>query len=108
MFDRVAVIGDSDLIFAFKALGIKVYSPKTLEEARQVLNRLEEENIGLCFLHERFFEPLAQEREIFERKFCPVITGFSDYRMITDYLNKRMREISVKATGSDSLVKGRE
>ena len=108
MFNKVAVIGDQDIVFPLKALGIKVYSPRTVEEAGEVLQKLAEENVGLCFLHERFFEELGREREELSKKICPVITGFSDYRMITDYLNQRMRDMAIKATGSDSLVKGRE
>jgi vacuolar-type H+-ATPase subunit F/Vma7 len=107
MFDRVAVIGDCDLIFPLRAMGVMIYAPRDLEEARQVIESLEEENIALCFLHERFFEPLAAEREALSRKFWPVVTGFSDYRVVTDYLGQMMREMAVKATGSDSLVKKR-
>jgi vacuolar-type H+-ATPase subunit F/Vma7 len=107
MFDSVAVIGDCDLIFPLRALGVKIYSPRDVEEARQVIESLEEENIALCFLHERFFQPLAEEREALSRKFCPVVAGFSDYRVITDHLGQMMREMAVKATGSDSLVKKR-
>ncbi len=107
MFDRVAVVGDCDLIFPLRAMGVKIYSPRDLEEARQIIESLEKENIALCFLHERFFEPLAAEREVLSRKFCPVVAGFSDYRVVTDHLGQMMREMAVKATGSDSLVKKR-
>jgi hypothetical protein len=37
-----------------------------------------------------------------------VVVGYSDYRKITDYLGRMMREMAVKATGSDSLVKRRK
>jgi len=108
MSKRVAIIGDADLVFPLRALGLKVYTPLNLAEAREVLEKLEAEDVGLCFLHERFFEPLAREREALEKKFMPVIAGFSDYRMVTDYLAQNMREMAVKATGSDALVKGRK
>ena len=108
MSKHVAIIGDADLVFPLRALGLKVYTPLDLAEARAVLKNLEAEDVGLCFLHERFFEPLAKERQALEKKFMPVIAGFSDYRMVTDYLAQTMREMAVKATGSDALVKGRE
>ena len=107
MYERVAVIGDSDLVFPLRALGIKVYVPADEEEARDILKQLEKEDVALCFLHESFLEPLRMERERMEKKFCPVIAGFSDYREITDYLGKMMREMAIRATGSDSLVKKR-
>ncbi len=108
MFDKVAVVGEADVIFPLRALGMKVFSPKSLEEAKQVLEALEEENFGLCFLHESLFESLKKERETLREKFCPVVVGFSDYREVSDHLEKIMRELAVKATGSDSLVKKRE
>jgi vacuolar-type H+-ATPase subunit F/Vma7 len=107
MLDRVAVIGDRDLVFPLKVMGIKVYSPKNIDEARRILGSLEEEGIVLCLMHERYFSPLREERETLRKKFAPVVAGFSDYRKVTDQLGQMMREMAVKATGSDSLVKQR-
>jgi vacuolar-type H+-ATPase subunit F/Vma7 len=107
MFEKVAVIGDSDLVFAFRALGIKVFSPENLEETREIMETLEQENFALCFLHESFFEPLKEEIQISRQKFCPVVVGFSDYREVQDRIGQMMRDMAVRATGSDSLVKKR-
>jgi vacuolar-type H+-ATPase subunit F/Vma7 len=108
MLDRVAVIGDRDLVFPLKVMGIKVYSPKDVDEARRILATLEEDGIALCLMHESYFAPLSSEREALRQKLIPVLAGFSDYRKVTDELGKMMREMAIKATGSDSLVKGRE
>jgi vacuolar-type H+-ATPase subunit F/Vma7 len=108
MFDKIAVIGDESLVFPLRALGVRVFSPADVEEAGRILLGLEKEGIALCFLHERYFEPLAKERRRLERKFCPVIAGYADYRMVTDYLLQTVSEMAVKATGSDALVKGRD
>ncbi|NIM59586.1 MAG: hypothetical protein GTO16_11690 [Candidatus Aminicenantes bacterium] len=108
MFDKVAVVGDADIIFGLRALGVKVFSPQDLEEAKKIMESLTEENFALCFLHESFLEPLREEREALRDKFCPVVVGFSDYRKVTDQLERMMREVAIKATGSDSLVKRRE
>ncbi len=107
MFNQVAIIGDSDLILPFRVLGIKVFSPRNLDEAREVLKALEKEKVALCFLHEKFFSPLQKERQFLEKKPCPVVVGYSDYREATDYLSSILGELAVKATGSDSLVKRR-
>ena len=107
MYERVAVMGDSDLVLPLRALGIKVYVPGDGEEAKNILKQLEKEDVALCFLHESLLEPLRMERERMEKNFCPVIAGFSDYREVADYLGKMMREMAVRATGSDSLVKKR-
>ena len=108
MFDKVAVVAEADIIFALRALGIKIFSPKNLEEAKKIMESLAKENFALCFLHESFLEPLREEREVLRGKFCPVVVGFSDYRKVTDQLGRMMRDVAIKATGSDSLVKRRE
>lgn len=107
MFDKVAVVGDFDISFALRALGLKVFSPKGLEEAREILETIKQENFAVCFLQESLYESLREEREAFKGKIFPVIVGFSDYRKVSDYLERMMRELAVKATGSDSLVKGK-
>ena len=107
MFDKVAVVGASDLVFAFRALGIKVFSPKKLEETKDIMKTLEEENFALCFLHESFFEPLREEIEDLREKYCPVVVGFSDYREVRDRIGEMMRNMAIKATGSDAVVKKR-
>lgn len=107
MLERVAVLGDRDLVFPLKVLGVRVFSPKDTDEARRVLDSLEEEGIALCFIHEKFFGPLKSEREALRERYVPVLAGFSDYRKVTDDLGKMVREMAVKATGSDSLVKKR-
>jgi vacuolar-type H+-ATPase subunit F/Vma7 len=110
MFDntgKVAVIGEKDMVLAFRSLGFKTYSPRHLGEAREIMNNLERENIVLCFLHQSYFETLLAEREALGKKFVPVVVGFSDYRKITDHLENMMKEMAVKATGSDALVKRR-
>ena len=104
-FKKVAVVGESDLVFPFRALGIKVYSPKSIGEARRVMEKLDEENIALCFLHQGYFEPLKEERMALGKKFCPVVIGFSDYRKVIDELDIMLREMALKATGTESLVK---
>jgi len=108
MFDKVAVVGEADIVFPLRALGMKVFSPRSLEEAKRVLKTLGDENYALCFLHESLFESLKKEREALREKICPVVVGFSDYKKVTDHLERMMRELAVKATGSDSLVKKRE
>jgi len=107
MFDRVAIVGEKDMVYAFRVLGFKVYAPTSLMETKKILENLEEENVVLCFLHQSFFEPLQEEREDLRKKFAPVVVGFSDYKKVTDHLEIMMREMAVKATGSDALVKRR-
>lgn len=107
MLDKVAIVGSSDLLLPFKALGVQVYSPRSKDEARSIIKNLEKKEIALCFLHQDYMEAVQEEKKKIEKKFFPVIVSFSDYREVTDQMEKRMREMSIKATGSDFLVKKR-
>jgi len=107
MFNKIAVIGDADLILPLKALGIKIYSPESIHEARGILKELEREEIALCLMHDQFLKSLKEEIGRLEKKFCPVIAGFSDYREVSDLLKRKMKDLSIKATGSDSLLRGK-
>ncbi len=107
MFDKIAIIGKLDLIFPFRALGIKTYSPQGIEEAKRLVKKIKEEKFGLCFLDEDLFQPLKEELEDLSKEFCPTIVGVSDYREITGYLEEMMSKMAIKATGSDSLIRGR-
>jgi len=107
MFEKVAIVGNFDLVFAFRALGIRVYSPLNIEEAKQAMKNIKEEKFALCFLDERLLKTLEEEIEDLSREFCPVVVGFSDYREITGYLKDMMSKLAIKATGSDSLIRRR-
>lgn len=102
---KAAIVGDAGPLCGFRALGFDVFSPGSVDEAREVLERLADEGYALCFLHERFFGPLAAEREALGRRFRPVVVGFSDYRAASDHLEATLREMSIRATGTDALVK---
>lgn len=102
---NVAAIGDGDLLLGLKVLGVKVFSSRTVDEARQALKEVERGKFALCFIAEDFFEALAEEREILIKKSTPVVAGFSDFRAVSGRLAARVREMAVRATGSDALVK---
>ncbi len=105
--NRIAVIGDADLVFAFRAMGFKVYSPLGKDEARQVLEGLEQEGVALVLIHQKYLEGLEDLRMKMGKKSFPVVIGFSDHRDVSDHLEAQIRELTVRATGSDSMVKGR-
>jgi vacuolar-type H+-ATPase subunit F/Vma7 len=105
-FNRMAIIGDADLVFGFRALGVRTFSPRNAEEAKKILAGIVKENYALCLVHEVWLDALKEEREETSKRLCPVVLGFSDYRASADWLGRMVKEAAVKATGSDSLVKG--
>jgi vacuolar-type H+-ATPase subunit F/Vma7 len=107
-FDRVAVLGAADLIFGLRAMGIRTFSPRSADEAKRILAGLVKDDYALCLVHQDWLDALKEEREEVGRRFCPVVLGYSDYRALTDLIEKMVREMAIKATGSDSLVRGKE
>jgi vacuolar-type H+-ATPase subunit F/Vma7 len=104
-FDKIAVIGDPDLVFGLRGLGFHVFSPRDVDEAGKILARIAKEDFAVCLVHQSWLDALAEERAAIREKFCPVIVGFSDYRSAVDEMEKTVREMARRATGSDSLVK---
>jgi len=104
-FDKIAAVGDADLLFGLRALGVQVFSPREINEARRVLQRMDKEKFALCLVHQDWLQALSEEARSFGKRFGPVIVGFSDYRTLADTVETMVKEMAVKATGSDALIK---
>ena len=107
-FGKIAAVGDADLLFGLRALGVQVFSPKDVSDARQILAKLEREKYLLCLVHQEWLEVLSREKEMTEKKLGPVIVGFSDYKTLADTIEKMVKEMAVKAMGSDSFIRRKE
>jgi vacuolar-type H+-ATPase subunit F/Vma7 len=103
--ERVAALGDADLLFCLRALGIAVFSPRSFEEARAIMARLEKERYALCLVHQRWMGALTEEKKDAGKKIGPVVLRFSDYRDLTEAIEQMVKGMAIRATGSDSLVK---
>lgn len=104
-FSRVALVGDADCVYGFRVLGVRTFSPGDAGEARKIAAEILKGGFALCLVDQRWLAVFKEEEVEADRKLCPVIVGFSDYRSLTDELEKRVRAMAVKATGSDSIVK---
>lgn len=100
---KIAIIGDRNLFLPLRAFGLTIFSPATLEEARDMLAQVVDEKYALCLIQEEWMEKLSGELSALSQKFSPVWMGFSDYRGIFEAMEKFMSELSIKATGSDAL-----
>jgi vacuolar-type H+-ATPase subunit F/Vma7 len=103
MLDKVAVVGVGDLLYAFRALGIKVFTLQRSGGIREIREQLRHGAYALCFLQESLFEEWTRERDVRNGAAGPVVVPFTDCRHVTGYLEDMMRTLAVKATGSDSL-----
>jgi vacuolar-type H+-ATPase subunit F/Vma7 len=104
-FTRIAVVGEPDLVFGFRALGIETFSPASAEDAEGLASKIVRDDFALCLVEGRWLAAFKEVEAAAGRRLCPVIVGFSDYRSLSDEVEKRLREMAVKATGSDSSVR---
>ncbi|MDI6698248.1 MAG: V-type ATP synthase subunit F [Candidatus Saccharicenans sp.] len=106
---RMAVIGDRNFCAPFKVLGLSVLTPENPDQARTMLARVVQEKYAVCLIQETWLEVLKPEVAELSNKFAPVCVGFSDFRASSESVENLMRELSIKAIGSDALfTRGRK
>ena len=69
---KIAVIGDKDLILAFKAIGMDVFSADTESEAEKLVKQLAKE-YAIIFITEDLAEKIDQVLAKYKTKAYPVI-----------------------------------
>lgn len=107
-YGKMAAVGDADLLFGLRALGIRVHSLRDASEAGRLLETLRKDQIVLCLVHQDWLSALSEAKEAALGKPGPVLVGFSDYRTLLANVEKLIREMAVRATGSDALIKRKD
>ncbi len=102
---KAAAIGDPDILIIFRSAGIEVFPALNEAEAAQAIGEIEEKGYGLCFIQENFYPLTRQKKEKRERKIETVFVPLRDFRQEIDFIQDVLRELTVKATGSDMLLK---
>lgn len=106
---NIAIIGEKDLCTPFRLFGLTVFAPKSLDEARAMLAQVVDEKYAICLIQETWLGELKAEVEELSQKFSPVCVGFSDFRAASKSVEILMRQLSIKATGSEALfARGRK
>lgn len=72
---KIAVIGGSDTVMGFKALGLETYPAADAEEAGQILRRLtrESESYAIIYIEETLAQHMAHEIDKFKDRPTPAI-----------------------------------
>ncbi len=108
MFDpkkgQIAAIGDEDSMVVLSLAGITVFCARNKEAALEKIDEVINQGFGLCLIQDEFY-PLVLAKQKIEGGWQPVFLPFRDYRQAVDLIQSRLRELAIKATGSDSLLK---
>ena len=70
---KIAVLGDSDSVLGFKALGLEVCPVANVEEGRAALHRMAKENYAILYLTEQLAVQLQPEIARYQDALTPAI-----------------------------------
>ncbi|MGQ9471740.1 MAG: V-type ATP synthase subunit F [Candidatus Aminicenantales bacterium] len=102
---KVAAIGDPDILFILQSAGVDVFAARQEAEALQAISEIREKGFGLCFIQENFYSLALRRKEKREKKIETVFVPLRDFRQEIDFIQDVMKEMTVKATGSDMLLR---
>ena len=102
--NKIGVVGDSDSIIGFKALGIDVY-PATGDEVSATIFQLATGGYAIIFVTEQAAEAAAEMIDRYKTSPYPAIIPIPGNRGTTGVGMKNIRANVEKAIGADILVK---
>ncbi len=70
---KIAVIGDSDSVLGFKALGLDVYPVESVDQAKRTIHRLAKENYAVIYLTEQLAVHMDEVLNRYKDELTPAI-----------------------------------
>lgn len=70
---KIAVMGDSDSVLGFKALGLDVYPVESVDEARKTLHRLAKESCAIIYVTEQLAAQMPDDIDRYKDAVMPAI-----------------------------------
>jgi len=101
---KLAVVGDTDSVMLFKAVGVDVFPVSSASEANDVFRRLVDEQYSIICITEEFGENLLPLVQHYGKRPTPAVVFIPSNRGSTGFAMARLREIARKAVGADILL----
>ena len=98
----IAALGDTDTVFAFKAVGVDAYAVMNETEAREKL-RLLARNYDIIFITEQLAEALPDLIARYKTRAFPAVIPVPSSKGSTGYGRRSVRADVEKAIGTDIL-----
>lgn len=70
---KVAIVGDRDSIFIFKALGLEIFPCNDGEEARKTIDKLAMSNYSIIFVTENIANKIMDTIDRYQKKYTPAV-----------------------------------
>ncbi|MCR8969733.1 V-type ATP synthase subunit F [Facklamia sp. P12945] len=100
---KIAVIGNRDVVLAFKLLGFEVYPASSGEEARKILHDLKEENIGVVLLTENLAHEIPDTISHFDTLPTPAVILIPTHKGSLGIGKAKVNDNVEKAIGQNIL-----
>jgi V/A-type H+-transporting ATPase subunit F len=104
MAKGIAVIGDSESIKGFGAIGLEIFPCDNFDKAAQLFRKIaDSDNYAVIYITEELFLIVEKERKRYEEKLIPAIIPLPGVKGNTGIGSKRLSDFVEQAVGSDIL-----
>ena len=106
MAKSIAMIGDSESVKGFGAVGFDLFICDDIQNSAAVLKQITEDDYyAIIFMTEEIFQQTAKEREKFAEMLTPAMIPLPGTRGNAGIGTQRLSSFVEKAVGSDILFK---
>lgn len=104
MAKNIAVIGDSESIKGFGAIGLDIYPCDDFDNAAHLLRKIADgDSYAVIYMTEELFELVEKERTRYDSRLTPAIIPLPGVKGNTGIGSKRLSAFVEQAVGSDIL-----
>jgi len=108
MYNKIAVIGNKDSVFAFKAVGIDVFDADGAEKAKENVKKLAQDGYKVIFITEDLAEQIEEFLNKYKVKTYPAIIPIPKGGKSSGYAMNGLKRDMEKAIGADILFKDKQ
>lgn len=102
---KIGIIGDSDSVMGFLALGYSVHEAPNAQEAGRILKRIAAEDYAIIFIVENYAIELADEIAKYRNSPLPAVIPIPGKSGGTGYGMDNLKKSAERAVGADILFK---
>lgn len=104
MAKNIAVIGDSESIKGFSAVGLNIFPCDTAENAAHLLRNIADgDNYAIVYMTEELYDSVEKERGRYSERLTPAVIPIPGVKGNSGTGKKRLSGFVEKAVGSDIL-----
>ena len=103
MFKKIAIMGDKDTIWPFKAVGFSIYAIKDIKDANEVFKQILGKEYAIIFVTEDVFKQCEQQIQEIHALPLPAVVTLPNNQGSQGIGRKRLQQILRKAIGSEII-----